>query len=411
MALSTESGMIARRRFLQFLAGSPLLAHASVFERGDTSYLDPDLQYILSLPRETIASPGDALNVFDFEAVARNKLPPAHYGYIAGGVTDESTQIANRMGFRKIQLRMRRLMNVVNTDTTTSLLGVNWPSPLGIAPCGHLRAFNPEAEVAVARAARTGGALQILSNVASMPVEEVNRARGEPVWFQLYTYPDFDGIQSMVKRADNAGCPVLVITVDRTGSEKRETLARFKRIDTRDCKACHGPDGVPGSNPNMADYERGQGLQGTRRLDWDLVNRIGDLTRMKIVIKGIVTAEDARLCSQHEIDGIIVSNHGGREESSNRATIDSLREVVDAVGGKIPVMMDGGIRRGVDIFKALAVGASKVFIGRPYLWGLGAFGEEGVAQVLDILNAELQVVMKQAGVNGIDKIDRDYLVG
>lgn len=402
---------LARRRFLQFLAGSPLLAYenSSLFAQ---ERLDPDLQYILSQARETINSPDKALNVFDIEAVARQNLPPAHYGYIATGVTGEGTQIANREGYKKLQLHMRRLIDVNTVDMSVELFGEKWPSPLGIAPCGSLKAFHPLGEITVANAARTRNSLQILSTVATTSVEDVNKARGEPVWFQLYTYSNFSGIESMVRRVEAAGCPVLVITVDLSGADKRETLERFKRMDQRNCASCHGPQGYAyrmDHRPNLTgvDFQNAVGLD---KLDWNVVDRLREKTRMKIIIKGIVTAEDARLCIEHGMDGIIVSNHGGRAESSNRGTIESLPEVVAAVDGKISIMLDGGIRRGADIFKALALGATKVFIGRPYLWGLGAFGQAGVERVLDILNQEFLLVMKQAGTTEIDGITKDYLV-
>ncbi len=401
---------IARRKFIQFLAGSPLLAYAdTLFAQGG---LDPDLRYILSQAHKIVDSPGKALNVFDLEAVARKTLPPAHYGYIATGVTDENTQIANREGYKKLQLRMRRLVNVKNVDTSVDLFGVKWPAPLGMAPCGSHKAFHPLGEIAVANAARTRHSLQILSTVATTSIEDVNQARGEPVWFQLYTFSNLNGITTMVKRAEAAGCPVLVVTVDSAGDEQRETLERFKQQDQRDCTACHGANGYPSGidhRPNLDDIDFDNAI-GRDGLNWNLIDKIRDMTRMKIVVKGIVSEADARLCVKHGIDGIIVSNHGGRVESSGRGSIESLPEVIRGVEGKMPVMMDGGIRRGSDIFKALALGATKVFIGRPYLWGLGAFGQEGVERVMDILRQELELVMKQAGTTSIRQITKDYLV-
>lgn len=403
---------IARRQFLKFLAGSPLLAYAnsSLFAYDQ---LDSDLQYILSQGRDIVNAPEQAINIFDLEAVARKTLPPAHYGYIATGVTDEGTQIANREGYKKLQLRMRRLIDVGKVDKSVQLFGTRWPSPLGLAPAGSQKAFHPEGEVAVARAAKSRSTLQILSTVATSSVEEVNLARGEPVWFQLYVPTWWPAVEAIIKRLEVAGCPVLVITVDNAGAEQRETLERFKRQDQRDCTTCHGPTGEGMINPRPItdglDLDKAWG-GGRGTLDWETIDKIRNFTKMKVVIKGIVTGQDARLCIQHGMDGIIVSNHGGREESTNRGSIESLAEVIAAVHDEIPVMMDGGIRRGSDIFKALALGAQKVFIGRPYLWGLGAFGQEGVERTLDILNQELLLVMKQAGTINVDKITRDYLV-
>jgi isopentenyl diphosphate isomerase/L-lactate dehydrogenase-like FMN-dependent dehydrogenase len=205
-----------------------------------------------------------------------------------------------------------------------------------------------------------------------------------------------------------------VLTVDLLAGSNRETQARFARKDSRVCAGCHGAtpsdyvrrkpmfDGIDVSHlPDVVDAPG---------LTWDFVRRLRDRTRAKLLLKGIVTAEDAELCLRHGIDGVIVSNHGGRAESSGRGAVESLPEVVAGVGGRVPVLVDGGFRRGTDVFKALALGARAVGIGRPYVWGLGAFGQPGVARVLDILRAELELVMRQAGVTALAQIDRSYVV-
>ena len=403
---------IARRQFVKFLAGSPLLAYTGMSSLFAKDLLDPDLQYLLSQRRDIISSPEKAINVFDLEAVARKTLPPAHYGYIATGVTDEKTLIANREGFDNIQLRMRRLIDVRKIDTSIELFGVKWPSPIGLAPAGSQKAFHPEGEIAVARAARSRKHLQVLSTVATSSVEQVNEARGEPVWFQLYTMSYWPATLSMIKRAEAAGCPVLVITVDYSAGANRESQEIFNEQDSRDCTACHGSPGKPA--PRRKPATSGLNFKtlklGSDTRNWELIDKIRNATDMKIVLKGIVTAEDARLCISHGIDGIIVSNHGGRSAPTGRSTIECLPEVIAAVDGKIPVMLDSGIRRGTDIFKALALGAKAVFIGRPYLWGLGAFGQVGVERVLDILHAEFSLVMQQAGTVSIDEITPEQLV-
>lgn len=377
---------------MQYLAASPALCTAArAFGQAPA-----DLY-----AREAVSSASEAINVFDFHEVAKKVLMPGHYTYMALGTDDGGTLSANREGFEKFRLRVRRLVGG-SIDTSFELMGESYPVPIWIAPCGAQRAFHPEAEAAVARAARVKGVEQILSTASSTSIEDVNRARGRPVWFQLYTAPEWDATLARVRRAENAGCPVLVLTVDLPVSN-REAIARFRRDTNPECQACHAADaGIIPPLPMVGS----DGID-TSFLDWDYVARLKDSTSMKLFIKGIVTAEDANLAVASGVDGIIVSNHGGRSEDSGRSTIESLPEVVEAIGGRIPVIVDGGFRRGTDIFKALAIGADAVAIGRPYLWGLSAFGQEGVEAVIDILTRELQIVMRQAGTPQIDTITRD----
>ena len=259
-------------------------------------------------PRAPITAIGDALDVFDFDEAARRTLPPAHYGYLATGTDDDATLRANRDAFARYHLRPRRLVNVATPDLSVSLFGARFDTPIALAPVGSLLAFHPEGELAVARAARAGRYLQILSTVASHGVEAVNEARGEPVWFQLYATNDFSVTRALVARADKAGCPVLVLTVDNLGNN-RLTQERVTRTDTRPCNACHPP-------PNPRYFTRrpmfsGLDLTKAMRLspqdwNWDFVGRLRDLTRMKIVLKGIVTGEDAELARARGVDGLIV---------------------------------------------------------------------------------------------------------
>ena len=394
-----------RRNFLKFLLASPLIGYAGITQASDASKLDPDIQFILDLKKDLISSPEDALNIFDLEAVARDTLPRAHYGYIATGVGDERSQIANRQGYRDIHLKARRMVDVRNIDTSVTLFGRKWASPLAIAPTGHQGAYHPEGELAVARAARKKGKLMMLSNVTSNSVEDVNEARGEPVWFQLYARDHWPSNLKLIERAERAGCPALILTVDMVGASYRETQDLFMKQDDRDCTACHGEVRSPFRGRPMYDgIDLDAYLAAGERFDWDLVKKIKDTTDMKLIIKGITHPADAKLCVRNGVDGIIVSNHGGRSQADSRGTIEILPDIIKAVRGKIPVMVDGGIRRGSDIFKALALGATAVDIGRPYLWGLGAFGQDGVERVLDIFDAEFKVVMQQMGITSIDQI-------
>jgi len=379
-----------RRRFLQFLAASPLLSKAWADE------LSPILK-----------SPMDALKVMDFEETAHSKLPPAHWGYMASGVDDDATLKANLGGFRRIQLRPRRLVDVSKTDLRTELLGVAMDFPIFLCPVGGHKMFHPEGEVATARAARSKNALQILSTQTSTPVEDVAKALGHAPWYQLYIPQRWEGVEKLIRRVEAAGCPVLVWTIDGLGGRNLESAARFRRLDKRDCFTCHaeGPNGAVTrrSTPML------QGIEGGVNpsfATWEYVDRLKKMTKMKLVLKGIETAEDARLAREHGVDGILVSNHGGRAMEDLRATIDSLPEVVEAAGGQIPVIIDGGFRRGTDIYKALALGARAVGIGRPYVYGLASFGQEGVERVLDILRGELQLTMRQCGTPTIAQITR-----
>ncbi|HMB36629.1 MAG TPA: alpha-hydroxy acid oxidase [Methylomirabilota bacterium] len=399
-----------RRLFLKFLATSPLLV-TSVPAWRSACAAASDAE--TGIPkRVSIAAPNEALNVFDFEAVARQKLPPAHFGYMATGVDDDATLRANREGFSKLQIRPRRLVDVSRVDTSTELFGVTWKTPIILAPVGSQKAFHPEGEIAVARAAGVRNHLQILSTAATASVEAVASARGGPIWYQLYPTDSWRVTQALMKRAETAGCPVLVLTVDLPAGRNTETQARFAKEDTRQCSSCH----LPGWSGFLRRKPMFDGLDVTGvsllspALTWDFVRRVKESTKMKLVVKGIETREDAALCVSHGVDGIVVSNHGGRAEESGRATIECLPEVVDAVQGKVPVLVDGGFRRGSDVFKALALGAKAICIGRPYTWGLAAFGQAGVEKVLDLLTREFELMMKHVGATSLAKVNRSFIV-
>jgi isopentenyl diphosphate isomerase/L-lactate dehydrogenase-like FMN-dependent dehydrogenase len=400
-ALSSGS----RRSFLKFLAASPALACVGLPGLVAEALASQSTRKFAGLGDGLVKSPEDALDVFDFEAVARAELPPGHWGYLSTGVDDDATIQANRDGFGEFQLRPRRLVDVRRIDMSTEILGKKWPTPIVIAPTGSNGAFHTDGELAVARAARAKNHLQILSTVSTTSVEDIIAARGEPVWFQLYARYSWEVTKALVTRAERAGCPAVVLTVDLLGGSNRITVKRFAKKDDRECSACH----VEGQRrtPNWDGIEIPVGendyVQG---LTWDFVKQLRDHTSMKVLVKGIVTAEDARLAVENGVDGIIVSNHGGRAENSLRSTIESLPDVVEAVQGRIAVLVDGGFRRGSDFFKALALGANAVCIGRPYLWGLAAFGQAGVEAVLELLKKELEIVMKQMGSTSLSQISR-----
>ena len=396
-----------RRRLLQWLAASPFAASASAQLLPKSRLPDP-IPWAALEPDKLIKSPKDAINVFDFEPVARQNVPPAHFGYMASGIDDEVTLRANREGFLKFQLRTRRLVDVEKVDMSTEILGVRYPTPIMIAPVGGHRMFHPEGEIAVARAAKVGGHAMILSTVTTTSVEEVSAARGAPVWYQLYATNKWDVAKAFVTRAEKAGCPVVAVTVDRAGGRNQETLFRLQRTDTRDCSTCHDRSSLQANLRRRSMYE-GVDLSGLTHtqassMTWDFLKRLRDTTKMKIVLKGILAHEDATLAVQNGMDGIIVSNHGARSEDSGRSSIDALPEILEAVKGRMPVLVDSGFRRGTDIAKALCMGAQAVCIGRPYLWGLGAFGQPGVERVLEILRTELRAIMQQVGAPSIKQL-------
>ncbi|MBI5083903.1 MAG: alpha-hydroxy-acid oxidizing protein [Acidobacteria bacterium] len=384
----------SRRRFLHLLAGSPLFAAGA----GDGAVLS-DLK--------------DALNVLEFEDAARKAIPPAHFGYLSTGVDGDATLRANREALARIQLRPRRLIDVSTVDTSVDLLGTKWDTPILLAPVANQGAFHAEGEAGVARAAKQKRTLQILSTFSSYSVEQVNREGGRPVWFQLYPTSSLTVAERVVQRAEAAGCPVLVLTTDIPAGRNPETQKRFERLDKRRCSSCHG-DSMPASSFRRPIF-KGLDVAGlvpyNATLTWGYVDRLRRMTKMKLVLKGIVTREDARLCREHGVDAIVVSNHGGRAEETGRATIESLSEVLDGAGSTLPVLIDGGFRRGTDIFKALALGARAVAIGRPYVWGLGAFGQAGVEKIIDLLQAEFRLIMQQCGARSLAEITRQSVTG
>ncbi len=396
---------IYRRRFLKFLAGSPLLAGIPGAALAQAMmpremFADP-LMWSPQDPSRLIKDPKEAINVFDFEPVMQQKVPPAHFGYMASGVDDDATLRANREGFQKFQLRPRRMVDVSKIDMSTDILGVRYPSPIILAPVGGQKAFHAEGEVAAARAARVGNHLQILSTVTTSSVEEVTAARGAPIWYQLYATNKFEVAKAFVTRAERAGCPAVAVTVDRNGGRNQETQRRMAATDTRECSTCHDRSSLQANTKRRSMYE-GVDISGltnalSSTMSWDYIKRLRDVTKMKMLLKGILAHEDAELAVRAGLDGIIVSNHGGRSEDSGRSTIDALPEILQAVGGRMPVLVDSGFRRGNDIAKALCMGATGVCVGRPYIWGLGAFGQPGVEKVLDLLRAELRVAMQQVG--------------
>lgn len=458
-AEAVQAGRLAnRRQFFKFLAGSPLLALAypalpaswqqmvsmpsrrRAAGRRPTGIPCPDCGQEMVLPSaadlsrypmqgvaqqtdaqmnrflegqlegQIVSSVEEAINVWDFEQTLHANNLPEHWAYLHMGVNDFEARRANREGFQRLQFLPRRLgQDVTKVDTSVELFGRRWSAPLFLCPVAALMAYHTEGESGAGRAARTRDILQVQSHVSSQSYEEISEARGEPHWFQIYTTPDWNVNKRVIDRVEAAGCPVLVWTIDLLGGSNRELSRRSLSGEGTDgafCQNCHQhkPDW---RNPMRTGTE---GPPGPRHpYTWDYVKRLKDATAMKVVLKGIVTREDAELAVEHGADAIYVSNHGGRAEASNRSTIEALPEVAAGVNGRVPILIDSGVRRGGDIFKALALGADAVGIGRPYVWGLGSFGQEGVAKVIQILLDEFSMTMRQASTATVDQITSSYV--
>jgi isopentenyl diphosphate isomerase/L-lactate dehydrogenase-like FMN-dependent dehydrogenase len=399
---SLNSLLRHRRAFLRFLAGSPYIAALG----GIRAFAQqaPEIA-------EVIGDPKEALSVMDFEEVARRRVLAGHWAYMVSGVDDDATIRANREGYKHVQLRPRRLRDATKVDMRTDLFGTMYNSPIFTCPTGGEKFFNQDGELAVARATKARGTMQMLSTSTSTGVEDVNTAHGRPVWYQLYAPSTWEACEKILRRVEAAGCPVIALTVDNTTGRNSETFLRTRPKDLKQCGVCH--DG--GQGPSIKDRRMYDGINMTGvstqnpAMSWEFVDRLRRATKLKLFIKGIDTREDARLAVDHGLDGILVSNHGGRSTETGRSTIEALPEVVNEVGNRIPVFIDGGVRRGTDVFKALALGAKAVGIGRPFLWGLGAFGQAGVDRVLEILQGELKLAMGNCGAQTVAAIDRSYV--
>lgn len=384
---------LARRRLLEFMLGSPALASVAALSAWWPSAAGARPE--LAIPETAQKS----LDIFQIKAAAQRTLDLQAWHFIVNGADDGKTMSANRRAFDDWQIRVRRLVDVSHIDTRVELFGETLRSPIILAPVGGQRTLHAGGELASARGAAGGEHLMICSTVSSYSIGEIAAVAGGPLWFQLYVSKNRPFTRHLIRSAEQAGCRVLVVTIDGPTLGNREAERWFRARSSR--------GRVPMGN--FDNYDGPKGI-GDPSMNWELIAWLRESTQMKIVLKGIVTREDAELSVRHGVDGIIVSNHGGRQEESGRGTLESLPEVLDGVDGEIPVLIDGGIRRGTDIFKALALGADAICIGRPYLWGLGAFGEQGVTRVLALLRSELKRIMQFAGTTSLAAIGPEYLV-
>jgi 4-hydroxymandelate oxidase len=351
------------------------------------------------------------LTVADYETLARGRLERSAWDYYAGGSGDERTLADNCAAFDRIPLRPRVLVDVSRIDTATQVLGTPLPAPLLLAPTAFNRLACDEGELAAARAAGAAGTVMICSTLSTCRLEDVAAAATGPLWFQLYVYKDRAMTQELIARAEGCGYRALVLTVDTPllGRRYRDVRNGFvlpEGISMKNFEAALTSAARWGAHSSFSAYVHDL-FDAT--LTWSAIEWLRGQTRLPILLKGILTADDAKLAVESGVRGIIVSNHGGRQLDGAPASIDALPEVVDAVDGRVEVLMDGGIRRGTDVLKALALGARAVCIGRPYLWALAAAGEDGVRDVLRLLREELSLAMALSGRPTVTAIDRSLV--
>lgn len=349
--------------------------------------------------------------VSDYEAFARERISAQAWAYLMGGAGDETTLAENCDAFTRLKLRTRVLQDLSGGDTRLSLLGDALDFPILLAPVAFQKLAHPDGEMATVLAASAMRAAMVVSTQASMTLEEIAAAAAAPLWFQLYLQPDRGFTAELVRRAEAAGYRALVLTADApvNGLRNREQRAGFRM-----------PPGIEAANlrgnpPRAVTAAEGRILLGTSLLDaapvWRDLEWLRAQTRLPILLKGIMDSDDARQAVAAGMDGVIVSNHGGRVLDCQPATIAMLPAIAEAVAGRVPLLLDGGIRTGGDIFKALALGAQAVLIGRAFLYGLGAAGAPGVAHVLRILRAELEVTMALTGCRNLAAIDASRVIG
>jgi isopentenyl diphosphate isomerase/L-lactate dehydrogenase-like FMN-dependent dehydrogenase len=401
-----------RREFLKFVAGSPIIASlggmAAFLADGGIDAQETNQSASQSTsPSNVITDPSQAIDVFDFEEPAHRKMLPGHWAHLVGGVDGDATVRANREGFNQFYLRPRRLRDVRKVDMKTTIFGTTYDSPLFTCPTGAQRnVWLPDGELSVSRAAKARNAMQMLGSTASESVEDCCAALGRPVVQQIYAPAAFSNCEILLKRLEAAGVTTVVLTVDAAGGRNAETEERLRPKDLSSCSTCH--QGPNGGNAHIMDKGFDRKAPGNP-FDWTYVDRMRQAWKGKFGIKGILSTEDASLCIKHGIDFVHVSNHGGRATETFRSTIATLPEIVKEVNGRVPVFLDGGVRRGTDLFKALALGASAIGMGRPVLWGLGAFGQPGVERVLEIVDRELRITMGSNGCTKIEDVNTDYV--
>jgi 4-hydroxymandelate oxidase len=345
----------------------------------------------------------------DLEAAAIGKLPDRLRAYLQGGAAEERTLRANREAFHRWTLRPRALSGVETVDLSTTVLGVPVRAPVFVAPTAYQAQFHPDGEPGVARAAQASGWLAAYSTLSSFSLEAIAEAAGTgPRWFQLYLQPDLSVTRRLVERAEQAGYSAIVLTADTPVLGVRDRQMRSGFAIDGSVPIGNGPDVLPPPRAPMANRDRYH-LRPEAKSSWEILDRLRDVTRLPLVVKGILTAEDARLAVRHGAQAVLVSNHGGRQLDGGPSTLSVLPEVVEAVGPGVEVYLDGGVRRGGDILTALALGARAVGVGRPILWALTVGGAAGVRRYMDLLGSELATDLALVGRTSIGAVDRSVL--
>jgi len=373
----------ALRALAGFIAGSPLLR----------SQIDP-LRY-----KDRVPGFAELVTTFDFETVAYARLPRAAYDYPASTTDSGFTKRRNREAFDWVQLVPKRLAGVRAPQTATKIFGADMAFPLMVSPTAGHAQFHPDGEMATHQGAAAANTTMLVSNNASFPIEKIGAAAPSPFWFQLYPKLDLDANRRTLDAAQSAGCRAVVVTIDQQ-AQYSEQLDHDQNLSGQ--VARRATRRQTASNPYRVDDSR-------LWYEWSFFDKIRPFVKVPIVAKGILTPEDALLCIEHGLDGVYVSNHGGRSLDYAPSTLEVLPEIVDAVHGRVPVFFDSGIRRGTDILKALALGASAVCVGRVPLWGLSGFGPAGVQKVLEIMQAELVQAMIDVGRPTLASLDRSLL--
>ena len=350
----------------------------------------------------------ELVSLFDFEAEARRRMSHMEWEYVNGAAADEITMRWNREAFDHIRLNPRVLNDVSRLDTRVTLFGQELPFPILLAPTALHRLAHPQGEMATARGASQSNAAMVLSTMSSIAVEDVAKAASRPLWFQLYAQSDRGFTQHLVERAQAAGCRALCVTVDTPvdGARNRQQRAHFHLppgVEMPHLKAIMKPAAGP-----LTEQSAFAGLL-INSLTWKDIDWLLSIAKVPLLLKGVLNADDAAIAAKSGVAGIIVSNHGARNLDTVPATIDALPRIADRVGDRLTVLMDGGVRRGTDVLKALALGARAVLIGRPYIYGLAAGGEQGVARVINILRGELEMAMALSGRPTLASIDRSVL--
>ena len=332
----------------------------------------------------------DIHNLYDFEPLAKINMSHTAYEYVASGAADELTMRWNRQAFDTLKLNPSVLTDVSKIDTSISLFGHQIPYPILIAPTAFHKAMHPEGELATVRGANAASAIYVVSSYTTTPLEDIVQEATQPLWFQLYVRDDREFTKDLFLKAEFLGCRALVITVDTpvAGVRNRQDKAKFKL-----------PDEI------NTFYTQGE-LIGKKPITWDDMAWLISLVKIPVLLKGILNAEDAEKALQIGASGIVVSNHGGRNLDTVPATIEALPRIAEKVNKRVPILLDGGIRRGTDVLKALALGADAVLVGKPICYGLGVAGAEGVAKVLEILKHEFELAMALIGKATIESIDR-----